>query len=244
MLSGTVGGLLLQCGGLAVALVMGAFPRLTLLALGAVPRLVSLLATYETFVVAVTTIPLRFHDTTRNSLVTRKGSNRQPGYDLEALHKRRYVLFPINENQPHLRCCVTADFKTGGVACELAFIIGFIGGTIRAMCTPGRDEDLQRECYDGHHQMHGLAWQSVVFADGIIGDVHVETGRRHDSYLLSQSNSTTGLQQCKRGIPCNATSTVMPRIPSCLTSTADQRRNPQPRSKVVQQKSFEGQDLC
>ena len=60
MLIGTVCGLLLQCGGLAVAPVMDAFPRLTLLALGAVPLLVSLLATYETFVVVVPTISLCF----------------------------------------------------------------------------------------------------------------------------------------------------------------------------------------
>ena len=42
-------------------MVMDAFPRLTLLALGAVPLLVSLLATYETLVVAVSTTPLCFH---------------------------------------------------------------------------------------------------------------------------------------------------------------------------------------
>ena len=60
MLSGTICGLLLLYGGLAVALAMDAFPRLTLLALGAVPLLVSLLATYETLVV-VPTIPLCFH---------------------------------------------------------------------------------------------------------------------------------------------------------------------------------------
>ena len=40
---------------------MDAFPRLTLLILGAVPLLTSLLATYETLVVVVPTIPLRFH---------------------------------------------------------------------------------------------------------------------------------------------------------------------------------------
>ena len=61
MLSGTVCGLLLLCGGLAVALIMDAFPRLTLLASGAVPLLVSLLATYETFVVVAPTTQLCFH---------------------------------------------------------------------------------------------------------------------------------------------------------------------------------------
>ena len=60
-LSGTVYRLLLLCGDLAVALVMDAFPRLTLLGLGAVPLLVSLLATHETLVVVVPMMPLYFH---------------------------------------------------------------------------------------------------------------------------------------------------------------------------------------
>ena len=55
MLSGTACGLLvlLVLGGLAVALVMNAFPRLVLLALGAVTLLVTLLATNKTLVVVV-----------------------------------------------------------------------------------------------------------------------------------------------------------------------------------------------
>lgn len=80
-----------------------------------------------------------------------------------------------------------------------SYLIGFIDGTIRKMCRPGGDDDLQRECYDGHHKVHGLAWQSVVFADGIIGDVHMETGRRHDSYLLSQSNLNNRLAMVQQG---------------------------------------------
>ena len=61
MLIGTVCGLLLLCGGLAVALVVDAFSRLTLLALRAAPLLVSLIATCETLVVVVPTPPLCFH---------------------------------------------------------------------------------------------------------------------------------------------------------------------------------------
>ena len=60
MLSGTAWGLLLLYRDLAVGLVMDAFPRLAL-ALGAVPLLVSLLATYETLVVVVPTTTLCFH---------------------------------------------------------------------------------------------------------------------------------------------------------------------------------------
>ena len=45
----------------AVALAMNAFPRLALLALGAVPLLVTLIATNKTLVVLVPTVPLCFH---------------------------------------------------------------------------------------------------------------------------------------------------------------------------------------
>ena len=65
MLSGTACGLLLLLllllGVVAVALVMNAFPRPALLALGAVPLLSTLLATNKTLVVLVPTVPLCFH---------------------------------------------------------------------------------------------------------------------------------------------------------------------------------------
>ena len=60
MLSGVAWGLLLYRD-MAVGLAMDAFPRLTVLALGAAPLLVSLLATYETLVVVVPMILLFFH---------------------------------------------------------------------------------------------------------------------------------------------------------------------------------------
>ena len=68
MLSGTVCGLLLLHGGLAVALGMDTFPRFTLLALRAVPLLVFLLAIHETLVVVVPTIPLCFHTSSLGTL--------------------------------------------------------------------------------------------------------------------------------------------------------------------------------
>ena len=62
MLSVTVCGLLLlPLGGLAVALTINAFPCLALVALGAVPSLVTSLATSATRVVIVPTVPLCFH---------------------------------------------------------------------------------------------------------------------------------------------------------------------------------------
>ena len=53
--------LLLLLGVLAVALAVNAFLRLALLALGAVPLLVTLLAISKTLVVHVPTVPLCFH---------------------------------------------------------------------------------------------------------------------------------------------------------------------------------------
>ena len=61
MLSGTARGLLLLYRGLAVGMAMDALPRLALLALGAVPLLVTLLATHKALVVVVPTVPLYFH---------------------------------------------------------------------------------------------------------------------------------------------------------------------------------------
>ena len=60
MLSGIACGLLLLLllGGVDVALAVNAFPRFVLLALGAVPLLVSLLVTNETLVVLLPTVPL------------------------------------------------------------------------------------------------------------------------------------------------------------------------------------------
>ena len=53
--------LLLQLGGLAVALAMSAFPRLALLASGAVTLLETLLATKTTIVVLGPTVPFLIH---------------------------------------------------------------------------------------------------------------------------------------------------------------------------------------
>ena len=60
MVSGTARGLLMLYRGLTLALTMDAFPRLTLLALGADPLLVTLFATPKALLV-VPTVPLCFH---------------------------------------------------------------------------------------------------------------------------------------------------------------------------------------
>ena len=57
-------------GGLAVALAMNAFPRLALLALGAVPLLVTLRATNKTLVILVPTVSLCFHSSGLGTLAS------------------------------------------------------------------------------------------------------------------------------------------------------------------------------
>ena len=68
MLSGTVCGLLLLYGGLAVALAMDAVPHLTLLKLAAVQQLVFLLTTYGTLVIVVLTATQIFYTSSLGTL--------------------------------------------------------------------------------------------------------------------------------------------------------------------------------
>ena len=62
--------LLLLLGVLAVALAMNAFLRRAQMALGAVPLLVTLLATNETLVVLVPMVPLCFHPSDLGTLAS------------------------------------------------------------------------------------------------------------------------------------------------------------------------------
>jgi len=63
--------------------------------------------------------------------------------------------------------------------------VGFIDGTFRPHTRPGRG---QRQCYSGYKKLHGIKFQSVVAANGLIVDFFgCVVGRRGDSYLLSAS---------------------------------------------------------
>lgn len=70
--------------------------------------------------------------------------------------------------------------------------IGFIDGTVRPITRPGL---FQKEVYNGHKRQHALKFQSVMFPNGIIGHLFgpVE-GRRHDTFLLTESGLMTLLQ--------------------------------------------------
>ena len=62
--------------------------------------------------------------------------------------------------------------------------IGFIDGTVRAICRPVYDQETT---YNGHKRKHAVKFQSAP--NGIIVAVHGPyEGKRHDSFLLSQNS--------------------------------------------------------
>ena len=75
----------------------------------------------------------------------------------------------------------------------LETVWGFIDGTVRAICRPSVH---QKVAYNGHKRVHALKYQSVTTPDGLIVDLFgpVE-GRRHDMFLLKQSNLRERLRQ-------------------------------------------------
>lgn len=70
---------------------------------------------------------------------------------------------------------------------------GFVDGTVRPICRPGRN---QRVVYNGHKKVHALKFQSIAAPNGLIANLYgpVE-GRRHDSAVLAQSQIYPQLQQ-------------------------------------------------
>ncbi|OXA55035.1 hypothetical protein Fcan01_10212 [Folsomia candida] len=77
-----------------------------------------------------------------------------------------------------------------GSALQTCF--GFIDGTLHATCRPTRH---QQEVYSGHKRQHGLKYQSVVLPNGLIANLYGPvSGRRHDSYMLAESNLMWNLQ--------------------------------------------------
>lgn len=62
---------------------------------------------------------------------------------------------------------------------------GFIDGTVRPICRPVRGQML---VYSGHKRVHGLKFQAVAIACGLI--THIwgpELARRHDAFMLARS---------------------------------------------------------
>ena len=62
---------------------------------------------------------------------------------------------------------------------------GFIDGTVRRLCRPGRN---QRVLYNGHKKVHAIKFQSVATLNGLVANLFgpVE-GKRYDSTMLVRS---------------------------------------------------------
>ena len=89
---------------------------------------------------------------------------------------------------------------TGGIACSGANIVGFIDWTLRRICRPGGPPEVQ--VFDGHHRDHGLAYQSLVFPNGMIGDLYGPAfGRRHGACLLEKSKLNDRLPRVQENNP-------------------------------------------
>ena len=70
---------------------------------------------------------------------------------------------------------------------------GFVDGTVRPICRPGRD---QRVVYNGHKKVHALKFQSIALPNGLIANMYGPLeGRRHDCYMLAKSGLLPKLQQ-------------------------------------------------
>ena len=62
---------------------------------------------------------------------------------------------------------------------------GFIDGTVRPVCRPGKN---QRVLYNGYKRVHAIKFQSVVAPNGMMANLYgpIE-GKRHDSGMLAMS---------------------------------------------------------
>lgn len=75
----------------------------------------------------------------------------------------------------------------------LSNCIGFVDGTVRPVCRPGTN---QRLLYNGQKKVHAIKFQSVAVPNGLVANMYgpVE-GKRHDRYMLNQSDLYNQLVQ-------------------------------------------------
>ncbi|ETW01633.1 hypothetical protein H310_06264 [Aphanomyces invadans] len=93
-------------------------------------------------------------------------------------------------NADWMKSCGDAIHAQGA---PLTTCIGFIDGTVRGICRPGKK--VQKSVYNGHKRKHALKYQAVTSPDGIIVHLHgPEPGSRHDAYLLARSGLVEKLQ--------------------------------------------------
>ena len=69
---------------------------------------------------------------------------------------------------------------------------GFIDGTVRKICRPGK---MQRVVYSGHKRVHALKFQAIAVPNGLIANFYgpVE-GCLHDAGMLKDSGLLNSLQ--------------------------------------------------
>ena len=93
-----------------------------------------------------------------------------------------------NLNQPWLSPVNLERFANAVLNC-----IGFVDGTIRPVCRPGTN---QRLLYNGHKKVHAIKFQAVAVPNDLVANLYgpVE-GKRHDSYMLNQSDLYNQLVQ-------------------------------------------------
>ena len=84
---------------------------------------------------------------------------------------------------------VTAITQQGS---PLTNCFGFIDGTVRQICRPGK---MQRVVYNGHKRVHALKFQAIAVPNGLIANLYgpVE-GCRHDAGMLKDSGLLNSLQ--------------------------------------------------
>lgn len=95
----------------------------------------------------------------------------------------RLLEFPAYYSEPaRLRHFADRIYAKSGM---LSNCVGFIDGTLRKTCRP---KYFQRIFYNGHKRHHGLKWQAIVSADGIISDLRGPfEGRHTDAYMVGST---------------------------------------------------------
>ena len=111
----------------------------------------------------------------------------------EIVNRFQHLLTSMNQpwlSPPSLQSFANAIHNKGAA---LSKWWGFVDGTVRPICRPGRN---QRIVYNGHKRVHALKVQSVVGPNGLIANLYgpVE-GRRHDSAILAMSELRPQLEQ-------------------------------------------------
>ena len=79
--------------------------------------------------------------------------------------------------------------------CPLTSCIGFVDGTVRPMCRPSRFQEM---VFNGHKRKHALKYQSIMLVNGMMILHGPFEGRRHDSFLMQESEIVGQLAQLPR----------------------------------------------